>query len=189
MNKSFSSYTDNELLSLLRESNLDAYREVYDRYHACLYIHALKRLRDKEECRDIIQNIFINLWEKRAELNIENNLSGYLYTSVRNAVFNLLVKNKLKQEHIQSINEFSLGWSYSTDFLVRENQLKILIDKEIELLPKRTREIFKLSRRENLSHKEIGAKLLISEQTVKTTINNALKILRVKLGSFLFYFF
>ncbi len=100
-----------------------------------------------------------------------------------------MVKNKLKQEHIQSINEFSLGWSYSTDFLVRENQLKILIDKEIELLPKRTREIFKLSRRENLSHKEIGAKLLISEQTVKTTINNALKILRVKLGSFLFYFF
>ncbi len=45
MNKSFSSYTDNELLSLLRESNLDAYREVYDRYHARLYIHALKRLK------------------------------------------------------------------------------------------------------------------------------------------------
>jgi RNA polymerase sigma-70 factor (ECF subfamily) len=185
----YNELSDHELFLLLKDGKHSAYEEIYDRYHAALYVHAFKRLQDKEECRDIIQALFTDLWSKREELILKGHLSGYLYTSVRNRIFNLLAKGRLKTNYIISIKEFSDQYIASTDELVRQNQLKSIIDKEIQLLPPRTREIFELSRKDHLTHRQIAEQLDISDQTVKTTINNALKILRIKLGTMFFLIF
>jgi RNA polymerase sigma-70 factor (family 1) len=178
---SFNKCSDIELIDLLKSGDHAAYQEVYNRYYATLYLHAYKRLQDREECRDIIQELFTNLWLKRDKLEINNQLSGYLYTAVRNRIFDLLAKKKVKITYLSSLREFSL--TYDTDHRARQNQLKDIIDQEIAALPARTREIFELSRKGFFTHKEIALQLNLSEQTVKSTVNNALKVLRVKLGT------
>jgi len=184
--EAYRSFADHELAALLKEGDQAAYEEIYNRYHAALYIHAFKRLQEREECRDIIQELFTNLWLKRQEFVFTGHLSGYLYTAVRNRIFDLLAKNKLKTAYISSIGEFAQNGGVTTDHLARQNQLKAIIELEIQSLPPRTREIFELSRKGHLTHRQIAEQLDISEQTVKSTVNNALKVLRVKLGSMFF---
>ena len=175
--------SDNELFDLFKSGSHAAYEEIYNRYYAALYIHAFKRLQEREECRDIIQELFTNLWLKREETDVNGHLSGYLYTSVRNRIFDLLARKKLKSSYVSSIQEFALAGQVATDYLVRKNQLAGIIEREIQLLSPRTREIFELSRKGHFTHREISEQLDISEQTVKSTVNNALKVLRVKLGT------
>ena len=177
---------DTELAALLQQGDREAYTEIYNRYYAALYIHAYKRLRDREECRDIIQELFIAIWSKRGELVLTGQLSGYLYTAVRNRIFDRLAKGKLKAEYVQSVQDFSLKDHIATDHLARQNILQQVIDQEIQALPARTREVFELSRKGHFTHREIAEQLGISEQTVKTTVSNALKVLRVKLGPLFF---
>ncbi|WP_316820816.1 RNA polymerase sigma-70 factor [Pedobacter gandavensis] len=182
----YSSYTDQELVDLLKLDDQVAFAEIFDRYHGPLYIHAFKRLQEREECRDLIQELLGSLWSKRKYLRISTTLSGYLYMSVRNRIFNLLTKKKLNDAYVSAIQYLETEKTFSTDHLVRQKQLTVIIDQEIAALPPRTREIFELSRKGFLSHREIATQLDISEQTVKTTVNNALKMLRTKLGSMFF---
>lgn len=181
-----SSLSDAALFDLFKSDSHTAYKEIYNRYYAALYIHAYKRLQDREECRDIIQELFTNLWLNRGEITLSGQLSGYLYTSVRNRIFDLLARKKLKSSYINSLQEFLNTNPSTTDYRIRQNQLTAIIDQEIQALPPRTREIFELSRKGHFTHKEIAEKLEISQQTVKSTINNALKVLRLKLGTMFF---
>lgn len=182
----YSKYTDQELIDLIKYDDQVAFAEIFDRYNGPLYVHAFKRLQEREECRDLVQELLTTLWLKRKELLITTTLSGYLFMSVRNRIFNLLTKKKLNEEYATAIQYLDLENNFSTDHLVRLKQLTLIIDQEIAALPPRTREIFELSRKGFLSHKEIASQLAISEQTVKTTVNNALKMLRVRLGSMFF---
>ena len=184
----YSTYNDEKLSDLLKSGDSAAYNEIYNRYHATLYIHAFKRLQDREECKDLVQELFAILWLKRDELVFNTSLSGYLYQSVRNRIFDILAKKKLKLEYVSSIQQFARGSFTNTDHLVRQHQLAEIIESEIAALPARTREVFELSRKGFLSHREIAGQLNISEQTVKSTVNNALKVLRVKLGSIFFLY-
>ena len=184
----YSTYNDEKLADLLTSGDAAAYNQIYNKYHAALYIHAFKRLQDREECKDLVQELFAVLWLKRDEIVFSTALSGYLFHSVRNRIFDILAKKKLKKEYISSIQEYAKESFTNTDHMVRQRQLAEIIEHEIAALPSRTREIFELSRKGFLSHREIATHLNISEQTVKTTVNNALKVLRVKLGSIFFLY-
>jgi len=85
--------------------------------------------------------------------------------------------------YLNSLQEFIDKGEYSTDLLLRERELNLIIEKEIQALPPRMREVFMLSRNEGLTHKQIAQRLGTSEQTVTTQIRNSLKVLRLKLGS------
>jgi len=184
--KSYDTFSDAELFDLIRSDDQAAFTELFDRYNAPLYVHAFKRLQSREECRDLVQDLLFTVWLKRKDLTFSTTVSGYLYMSVRNRIFNLLSRQKLNQQYLQTVQRIESEGSLSTDHLVRSNQLAAIIDQEIQALPPRTREIFELSRKGFRSHKEIAEQLGLSEQTVKTTVNNALKILRTKLGSLFF---
>lgn len=181
-------FSELELLSLLKDGNEDAFAEIYNRYFHLMYVHTFNRLRDKEQAKDIVQELFSALWQKRNVLEFKQNLQAYLYASVRNQILNIIARNKLKYNY--EINEFaSSGLNYEpADTRLRERQLKAIITKEIQSLPKKMRLVFELSRKENLSHKEIASNLGISEQTVRSHIKHALKVLRTKLGSVNFCF-
>lgn len=175
-------YTDQELVFLLKIGDSIAYTEIFNRYERLLYIHAYKRLQNREEARDIIQDIFIILWAKKNELNFNYSLRAYLYTSVRNRIFDLISHKKVASNYFLSLQTVVNIGDHITDHRVRLNQLNALIEKEISELPTKMREVFQLSRGEQLSHSEIADRLQISEQTVKKQVQNALKILKVKLG-------
>lgn len=183
---SYKHHNDQELTDLLKSGDGLAYAEIYQRYHAALYIHAFKRLQLREECRDLVHELFTTLWIKRQEITFKTTLSGYLYTAIRNRIFDLLARKKLKTSYTQSIQQFAETGIVTTDHLARQNQLTAIIDQEIANLPDRTRQIFELSRKKFLSHQEIAKELNLSEQTVKTTVNNALRVLRIKFGSMMF---
>ncbi|WEK17653.1 MAG: RNA polymerase sigma-70 factor [Candidatus Pedobacter colombiensis] len=175
-------HTDEELFVLIKEGNHTAYTQVFDRFYGLLYLHALKILLDEDEAKDLVQELFEMIWMKRDLLIVNGSVSAYLYASTRNMVLNQIAHKKVKNRYLDTLGEFVGQEEYLTDFYVREKELKRIIEKEISALPQKMSEIFKLSRTEYLSHKEIASKLHLSELTVKTQVKRALKILKPKFG-------
>jgi len=178
---SYELLSDNELIQLLKASDHTAYTEIYHRYFYLILAHAYKKLRDENLAKDVVQDIFANLWFRREHNLPTSNLQGYLYIAARNKIFDLFAHQQVQSKYIDSLNEFlNTHSSVPTDHLVRENQLKAYIEKEIQgLTPK--------MRKDNLSHKEIAEKLGTSENNVSTQITTALRILRTKLGIIAFF--
>lgn len=179
---SYRSYSDSELSYLLTQDDEQAFTEIYHRFYGLLFIHASKRLNDDEEAKDAVQQLFESLWQKRAQVQADGNLSAYLYTAIRHRILDIFSHQEVENKYVDSLQSFIDQEQEFTDYRVREKQMKALIEKEIDSLPPKMREIFLLSRMENKSHKEIAAQLGISELTVKTQVKKALKILRSKLG-------
>jgi RNA polymerase sigma-70 factor (family 1) len=172
---------DEELTALLRGGDQPAFTEIYNRYWSLLYAHVYKMLRDKGDTEDVVQEIFSTLWLKKEGLSEATNLRGFLYVSARNRVFNLIGQQRVRQDYLGVIAAFIGEADLGTLQQLDENELAGLLDSEIRLLPAKMREVFELSRKENLSHKEIAARLQLSEQTVKKQVQNALKILKPRL--------
>lgn len=178
----YHNFTDQELAVLLKNGDHSAFTEIYHRYKRLLYTHAYQRLRNEQEVDDIIHELFATLWLKRDHIHFNTNLAGYLYTAVRNRILDYVAHQKIESTYISSFSAFVNQSENFTDFLLREKQLTALIDKEIAALPSKMRAVFELSRKENLSHEEISKRLGISKKTVKSQVNNALKILRTRLS-------
>jgi len=186
----YAAHTDAALLPLLQEGDREAYTEIYNRYHGLLYVFAYNRLKNREEAKDIIHELFLKLWLDRASLQITGRLSIYLYTAVRNRIINCITHQQIAKRYIDSFLSYVEQVNQqSADHLVRHNDLRAFIDKEIASLQPRTREVFELSRNTNLSRREIAKKLGVSEETVKSHMHNALKVLRARLGDLLLLVF
>jgi RNA polymerase sigma-70 factor (family 1) len=183
---SYKRYTDQELIGLLKSDDQLAYTEIYDRYIFVLLNHTYNKTRNREEAKDIVHEVFARLWANRQQLQITTSMAGFLYTSARNIVLNQVTRKAVESKYFDSILKFADQPQAVTDHRIRENQLIAIIEKEIAELPAKMREVFELSRKQHLSHKEIAERLDISEQTVSKHVTNALRILRVKLGIFTF---
>lgn len=188
--RNYDTLSDVELIDLLQESDHAAYTEIYHRYFYLLYLHAYKKIVDEEQAKDIVQDVFAALWFKR-EFNLpDTNLAGYLYTAVRNKVFDLFAHQQVAARYLQSLDDYLASkQSISTDHRIRENELKSYIEKEIQALPPKMKRIFELSRKENLTHKEIAKRLDTNTNNVSKQLNTALKVLKTKLGTLLIFFF
>ncbi|RZJ99803.1 MAG: RNA polymerase sigma-70 factor [Flavobacterium sp.] len=179
---SYRSYSDSELSYLLTQDDERAFTEIYHRFYGLLFIHASKRLNNDEEAKDTVQQLFESLWLKRAQVKPDGNLSAYLYTAIRHRILDIFSHQEVENKYVDSLQSFIDQDHELTDYKIREKQMKELIEKEIDSLPPKMREIFLLSRMQNKSHKEIAEELGISELTVKTQVKRALKILRSRLG-------
>ncbi|MFC0512982.1 RNA polymerase sigma factor [Mucilaginibacter angelicae] len=173
--------SDRELIELFRQGDHDAYTEIYSRYSGVLYLHAYNKLRNREEVKDIIQELFTTLWINRESISLEINLAGYLYQAIQNRVLKLYAYKKVRSVYIDKIQEVHEAGNQITDHLIRTKQLAEMIEQEVNTLPEKMREVFLLSRKNYMSHKMISQYLGIAETTVKAHIHHALKILRGKL--------
>lgn len=181
----YRSYTDEELVALLRQRDHVAYTEVFNRYWSAMYSHARKMLHDEEEAMDVVQDIFTVLWNRAAELEFTVSIKSYLYTAVRNQVLKVISRGKLKEKFIEKMSGVMTELASITDEQVDYNELEKIIEKEIASLPPQMQRIYNKSRNEGLSYKEIAAELNLSEHTVKTTIYRAVSILRTKIAGVL----
>jgi len=176
----YSNFSDEELTVLLKQEDQIAFTEIYNRYWAEMYYHTFRMLRDEDSSKDVVQDVFSSLWLKSASLNVSTKLSGHLYISVRNKVLNLVAQNKVRNDYLSSVAAF-ITESTNDASVFDEQQILDIVEAEIQKLPPRMKEIFELSRKDNLSHKEIAKKLNLSDQTVKKQVQNALKIIKNRL--------
>jgi RNA polymerase sigma-70 factor (ECF subfamily) len=183
----YSNFTDHELTVLLAEGDQIAFTEIFDRYKVILYKHACRLLNNYEEANDVIQDIFTKLWEKRDTINLKTSLSSYLYSAVRNRIFNLMSHQKVVSKYLEATYDFEDKGNYIVDEQIMMKELATIIEREIDALPPKMREVFKLSR-EKSTYKEIAQVLNISDKTVKQQVHNAVKILKVKVNSSLMLF-
>jgi len=185
----YSNFSDTQLVDLIKSGDEIAFTEIHHRYYGILYSHAYRKLQNREEVKDVLQEVFTNIWNNRENQIYKTSFASYLYISVRNRILNVIRLHKMKMGYQMSLEGFiELGDNF-TDSLLREHELIALIEKEVSALPKKMRLIFEMSRNHQLSHKEIAEELKISPATVKKQVNNALKTLRVKLGNSIFKLF
>lgn len=187
--KMYSGLTDIELMQLLRGNDEAAFNEIYSRFHGLLFVYAARISGDDHEAADLVQEVFINLWDKRAVIGIDTSLKAFLYTAVRYKFFDRLDKKKVRADYMKRLQQFLEEGQYNTDEYIRYKELEALIEKGITALPPKMQEIFLLSRKLELSHKEIANHLDVTEKTVRNQVHNALRILRSKLGLFGYFLF
>jgi len=178
--------SDDGLAKALGNDNEVAFSELYERYWEKMFLYAHNVLRDKNMCEDIVQNVFCDLWEKRNKQHIEN-ISSYLYESVKRQIFKKFRQKKNNKVHYQEILEFIDDSRIEQTLEFKEVNYKI--EKLIMELPAQRRKIFIMSRTDELSHKEIASQLNLSVRTVKNQIGLALKFIRnsFKIAVFLFF--
>jgi RNA polymerase sigma-19 factor, ECF subfamily len=171
--------TDADLIMSLREGKSDAFTEIYDRYWKKLLAVAYHHCRDKVIAEEIVQEVFIGLWNRRKELYIDN-VNAYLATAVRLSVFKQYVRQKRRDEiKEQAADPIITTWDEEkiyTRFLQQH------INGIVEVLPEKCRLVFKLSRDEGLSIPEVARRMGIAEKTAEAHLTKALKVLKVKLN-------
>lgn len=174
----YNSYSDEQLLSLLRDGDIGAFNTIYDRYSRPLYLYILSKTDRGETSKDVLQDLFATLWEKRCTLDIQLSLRSYLYQSVRHKIIDLYRKDNTYRKYLQQLIEHfdaqPHNISETYDYKAKASE----VFEAINRLPARMKEIFMLSRFENLSTEQIASRLDLSQQTVKNQITKALKILR-----------
>ncbi|MBF4470860.1 RNA polymerase sigma factor [Flavobacterium sp. HJJ] len=178
-------YADQNLLNLLKEDDQLAYTEIFERYSKILVNHAYKMLGSRDEANDVVQDVFLAIWNKRNEIILTGSLSSYLYKAVKNRILNHIAHEKVVSRYADSILNFIENDYVLADSKLREEELEAIIEKEITLLPEKMREVFLLRKVEELSYEEIAVKLNITDKTAKQQVYNSLKILRHKLKSLL----
>jgi RNA polymerase sigma-70 factor (family 1) len=181
---SYTELTDVELTALLKQADHAAFTEIYKRYAMLFYHKVNKMLKDEDNSKDIIQELFIRLWDNPEKLQDNGNLSGFLYVSVRNLVLQLIRKGKVRNDYLNSIADFADEVSMDTLNELDERELSRVLQQEIDKLPAKMKQVFEMSRNQHLSHNEIATQLGISDQTVKKQVSNALKILRSKVNTY-----
>jgi RNA polymerase sigma-70 factor (ECF subfamily) len=176
---------ERELIESIKKGNSKSFELVFKTYYKRLCTFAFNYTHQLEMAEDIVKDFFVVFWNNREKLEIKTSLSGYLFCSVRNSCINYLERDKRKKKtvFIEELNplEIKCNEPYSNDYFlgeIFERELEQEIFAAIEKLPSGCREIFKLSRFEGLSHKQISEKLNIAENTVKVQIYNALKSLK-----------
>lgn len=177
--------SDEELVSLLKQEKLVAFREIYKRYWKNLYGAAYKRLKSKELAEEIVQELFTNLWVKRQTLQIKSALAGYLFTAVSHYIIDHYRKELVKARYTEAFKIAYKETDHSTEETILLHDLTNTIESEINQLPDKCRSVYELSRKEYKSNKEIALHLGISEKTVENHLTKALKKLRIGLAHYM----
>jgi RNA polymerase sigma-70 factor (ECF subfamily) len=180
---------DLELVEGIRKGELKAYEELYKLYYVYLCLLAGHITGNRSEAEEIVSDVFFKIWKNRQIIEINISLKGYLARSVRNTALNYLELRSSEKMTTGSLSESDhqlVAWAsdYPLGNLY-EQEVRDLLEKGIESLPPACREIFLLSRNEDLKYSEIAQKLGISVNTVKTQLSIALKRLRESLKEYL----
>jgi RNA polymerase sigma-70 factor, ECF subfamily len=170
---------DKALFKKITEGDVKAFETIFHAYYSNLCRFASGIISDDEMAEEIVQDFFVKLWEKKAQLSIDISVKNYLYRAVKNRCINFIKHNNIKSS-LQNIQiEKQTQIQPDEHFLALELAKKI--EESIHSLPEKRREIFRLSREEGLKYNEIAKKLNISLKTVEAQMGLAIKALREKL--------
>lgn len=176
------SFSDIELLDLIRLGDKMAFSEIYGRYWKKVFTVASNKIGQLEEAEEIVQDIFISLWDRRESIIITTTLNAYLAVSVKYRVIKILAKRSLYNKYADyNLNVVPILSNSTEDWLEFE-ELKSRLELLVSNLPEKCRLVYKMSRENGMSQKQIAEEFCISEKTVEAHIGKALKVLRTGLG-------
>lgn len=173
-----------QLITLLREGNENAFHILYKKYAKQLFCFINRSVKESDDSNDLLQTVFIKIWETRSCVDPEGSFSGYLYTIAKNLICNYYKKKIVVQAYQAFASAYEKDENNTVFSSLVYKELSERIFTEINKLPKKRRKIFIMSRRFNMSYKEIAAQLNVSENTVDTQIRKALQFLREKREEF-----
>ncbi|RQO29704.1 RNA polymerase sigma-70 factor [Taibaiella sp. KBW10] len=150
-----------------------------------LYRYAFGLLEDTMQSEEVVQDVFLKLWQHRDHITIETNINAYLYRAVHNQCMNTLNHEKVKAKYSQFVTSAAPTYAESPLSAMQTKELQGVIKKAMLKIPEKCRTVFHLSRQDELSYKEIAAKLGLSLKTVENQMGKALKILRTELKDYL----
>ncbi|MBN1926747.1 MAG: RNA polymerase sigma-70 factor [Prolixibacteraceae bacterium] len=175
--------SNKELLILIQKDDRVAFYHIYERYCKRLFGFVLKYVKQKEDAEEIVQEVFVKIWESRNKIDTYSSFESFLFTVAYNTTISMLRKkaNETKYfEHVKSLQ--SVNSSPSLIDEIHFHELKDKVQSLLDELTPRQKEIFQLSREEGLSHDEIARKLDISVNTVKKHIANTLAFLKSRIN-------
>ncbi|NLR66426.1 RNA polymerase sigma-70 factor [Chitinophaga varians] len=169
---------DFELLQQIKDGDKKAFETCFNKHWQLLYALAERILKSEDDAKDVVQMVYISLWGRREQLEITGSLQHYLLQAVRYQSLKRLKEILDKPEHLDRVHEHYLPVLNSIWHKLHESDLFNEISSQLETLPPRTREMFLLSRRQQLSIAEIAERMGVSEKTVRNQLHIALKTLR-----------
>ena len=180
MKPDFSTLSDDQLQKFLNQGQVRAFEEIFERYWKRLFSYAFRIYQDDKICEDIVQEIFISLWEKSETSHILN-LEGYLLRAVKYKIANHIRDLKFTPVHSEILH--NIPSPSKVENKLEYDEFELLVRKEIGKLPPKCKSVFLLSRFEDFSNAEIAKKLNISIRTVEKHISDALKHLKSNIHS------
>ncbi|MEN5193430.1 RNA polymerase sigma-70 factor [Sphingobacterium faecium] len=178
--------SDDELIQILKNGEEQAFTELYNRYWKKLFTAAANKLHHLEEAEDIVQQVFVSIWNRREELEIHSSVSSYLAVAVKYRVLKHL-NSRFKHKHFSDIAVEEVITELtddSTQEWLEYNEVNRRLQQVIDALPEKCRLVYEMSRIEGRSHKEIAATMDLSEKTIEWYITKALKSIRTGLKIF-----
>lgn len=174
---------DKNILVNLKNGDEKAFETLFWEYNTHVYHFIYSLLYEKSLAEDLTQTVFLKIWEKRDTIDPEQGFDSYLFTIARNLVYKETQSRLLSEKFMQTVQARLSDADSLMEEKIDAESLREYINSLVEELPPARREIFRLSRNEHLSYREIAERLSISEKTVETQLNRALRFLREKLSS------
>ena len=180
---------DSKWLIALSAGDFNAFNVLYEKYHRALYCFALKLSKNPHEAEELVQSVFVTVWETRQTIDPSKSFSAYLFSIARNRFYDMLRKRVTENCYAAYLFQQNKLFADDLEKELEDKEINEIIHKLLQQIPERQQEIFRLSRHENLSYKQIAGKLQISENTVDTQIRKVLNFLRKELPKYLKLFF
>lgn len=176
-------HTDQLIIQEIRSGNRNAFEQFFRVHYQALCGFACSYVKDADQAEEVVQEAFVNFWEKREELAVDRSLKSYFYTSVRNKCLNYLKHLKVRAEYEkQELLDQKVTAPVDED---DDQQLSNKLNQAMETLPERCKEVFTLAKVNGWKYQEIADALGISIKTVENQMTKALKLLRVELKALL----
>jgi len=179
------SVSDPEIVSAIRQGDEAAFEKTFRTYYSRLCKYANSLLKDSDEAEEVVQTVFLTIWEKRADLEITFSIKAYLYRAVHNHCLNRFKHAAIKEAHKEYSVHFIPQSYESVTQAIHASELEEQIEHAVNKLPAQCQKAFRMSRFEELKYQEIAERLDISIKTVENQIGKALRILRVELADYL----
>lgn len=181
----YNTYADKDLVVLLQQGDERAFREIYDRYWKKLLYKISKKTGDVPAAEEVVQEIFLSIWNRHHKLNITGELGAYLATAATYSVIKYRQKQQRQRAVYQEAAKLYNASENTTDNILDFERLQHRIARLVADLPEQTQLIYKLHKEEGHSYKDIAAALEISPKTVDYHVSRAVKQLRSSLSTFI----
>jgi RNA polymerase sigma-70 factor (family 1) len=171
-------------LEQLKSDDQQAFTSIYNHYWKRLYLYALSKTGDREMAEEVVHDVFADFWTRRHQTEIHSTLEGYLIQAVKFCVYKYIRASKTRETYIREIASHLYDQQAQGQPSPDTQDMEQRLSESISLLPQRCREVFELSREQQLSYREIAARLSISPKTVENQISKALRILRLAMKEY-----
>lgn len=183
----YASFTDAALLAAVEADDEGAFAEIYKRYSYRLFTIAYQKLKDREVAEELVQDLFENLWSRRATHQVAQ-VDAYLFSAIRYRIINYIKAQKVRSGYELYVRMNGASVASETEDTLAANELTAAFMNGIRQLPDKSREVFELSRLQHCTVSEISVRVNLSEKTVEYHLTKSLKLLRQYLRDFLLIF-